>query len=64
MIEKQQKHTPKMPDHGKTPKFPGVPAQPYHKIAKPYQGMKSSVGSNSAMGSAGAITGLRVTGGY
>jgi len=49
--EKQIKHIPKMPDHGKTPKFPSVPAT---KVT-----VKIPTG-----GYTGPITGNRVTGGY
>ena len=47
----QQKHTPQMPAHGKTPKFPSVPPQ------------KVSVRVPTG-GYMGAITSNRVTGGY
>ena len=49
--EKQQKHTPKLPDHGKTPKFPEVPAQKV-KVNIPVGGYN------------GPNTSGRITGGY
>lgn len=51
----QQKHIPQMPAHGKTPRFPSVPAQ---KVS-----VKVPVGG-AVPGAGGAITSNRTTGGY
>jgi len=64
--ERQQQHKPQMPSHGKMaqPPMAKPDSRPHKTVAKPYTGMKDSAGVNDAMGGAGAITGLRRTGGY
>jgi hypothetical protein len=60
---------PKVPHAGSAPKAPKMGEHmkmttTTQKINKPYQGMKSSAGSNSTMGGSSAMTSNRVTGGY
>ena len=56
---------PRQPHAGSAPKAPKMSSgNTTQKINKPYQGMKSSSGSNSTMGGSSAMTGNRVTGGY